>query len=136
MSIGAADDFALRAFDGSVHQCCDPAWVTEYAGRVRQTMRTYLRGGRARVVWLTLPIPRGRRPFATTAVNDAVTRAAAGLAGVTVLRMDLVFTPAGHRELMSFRGRAVRIFRDDGVHLTITGTAIAAKLAAGAVRGR
>jgi hypothetical protein len=37
---------------------------------------------------------------------------------------------------MSFRGRAVRIFRDDGVHLTISGTAIAAKLATAAVRGR
>jgi hypothetical protein len=136
MSIGATDDFRLRAFDGSVHECCDEGWVAEYAGRVRQTMRTYLRGGRARVVWLTLPIPRGRRPFATTSVNDAILRAAAGVPGVTVLRMDLVFTPAGHRELMSFRGRAVRIFRDDGVHLTITGTAIAAKLAAAAVRGR
>ncbi len=135
MSIGAADDVRLRAFDGSVHECCDEAWIGEYAGRARQQMRTYLRGGKARVVWLTLPIPRGERPFAAAAINAAIIQAAAGLPGVTVVRMDVVFTPDGHREFMPYRGHDVPIFRDDGVHLTITGTAIAAKLVAAAVRG-
>lgn len=134
MSIGAADDFPLRAFDGSVHACCDEGWIREYAGRVRQQMTTYLRGGRARVVWLTLPTPRGERPFVAASINDAILRAAAGLAGVSVVRMDVVFTPDGHREVMAHRGHDVRIFREDGVHLTITGTAIAAKLVAAAVR--
>jgi hypothetical protein len=136
MSIGAADDFRLRAFDGSVHECCDAAWVSEYAGRARQQMTTYLRGGLARVVWLTLPIPRGERPFVAAAINDAVLRASVGLPGVSVLRMDVVFTPDGHREFMPHRGHDVPIFREDGVHLTITGTAIAAKLVAAAVRAR
>jgi len=135
MSIGAADDFALRAYDGSVHQCCDDAWIGEYAGRARQQMVTYLRRGRARVVWLTLPIPRGERPFVAASINDAILRAATGLPGVTVVRLDVVFTPDGHRELMQHRGHDVPIFREDGVHLTITGTAIAAKLVAAAVRG-
>lgn len=93
ISIGAADDFPLRAFDGSVHQCCDEGWELEYAGRVRQTMTTYLRGGRARVIWLTLPIPSGERPFAAATVNAAIIRASAGLRGVSVLRLDQVFTP-------------------------------------------
>ena len=136
ISIGAADDFRLRAFDGTVHECCDEAWIDEYSGRVRRQMRTYRRRGAARVVWLTLPIPRGERPFATAAVNAAVIRASAGLRGITVARMDIVFTPDGHREVMSYRGREVRIFRQDGVHLTIAGTAIAAKLVAAMVRRR
>ena len=134
VSMGAADDFPLRAFDGSLHVCCDEAWELEYAGRVRKTMQTYLRDGRARVIWLTLPIPAGERPFAAAAVNAAVIRASAGLHGVSVLRMDQLFTPEGHREVMPYRGRMVRIFRPDGVHLTITGTAIAARLVAGALR--
>ena len=136
ISIGAADDFPLRAFDGSVHQCCDDAWIAEYSGRVRQQMQTYLRGGRARVVWLTLPVPRGERPFATAAVNTAVIGASVGLPGVQVARIDTLFTPDGHRELMTYRGRTVRIFRQDGVHLTITGTAIAARLVAEMLRAR
>lgn len=134
MSIGAADDFPLRAFDGSLHDCCDEGWVREYAGRARQQMTTYLRGGRARVVWLTLPIPRGQRPFVAASINDAILQASAGLPGVTVVRLDVVFTPDGHREFMQHRGHDVPIFRADGVHLTITGTAIAAKLVAAAVR--
>jgi hypothetical protein len=134
MSIGAADDFRLVAFDGSIHECCDEAWINEYAGRVRKQMLTYLRGGRARVVWLTIPIPRGERPFVAAAINDAILRAATGMAGVSVVRMDIVFTPDGHREVMDYRGRPLSIFRDDGVHLTIAGTAIAAKLVAEAVR--
>lgn len=136
ISIGAADDFRLRAFDGTVHECCDEAWIGEYTGRVRQQMQTYLRRGTARVVWLTLPIPRGERPFATTSVNAAVIRASAGLRGVAIARLDIVFTPDGHREFMLHRGRDVRIFRQDGVHLTITGTAIAARLVAAIVRRR
>jgi hypothetical protein len=136
MSIGAADDFPVKAYDGSVHQCCDEGWIAEYSGRVKQQMKTYLRGGRARVVWLTLPIPRGARPFATEAINTAVLRAGLGEPGVTVVRTDLVFTPDGHREVMNYRGRDIRLFRPDGVHLTITGTAIAAGLAADAVLAR
>ena len=136
ISIGAADDFPLRSFDGSVHQCCDEGWELEYAGRVRKTMTTYLRGGRARVIWLTLPIPAGERPFATAAVNAAIIRASAGLNGASVLRLDQVFTPDGHRDVMPYRGRMVRTFRPDGVHLTIAGTAIAARLVADALRDR
>ncbi|HVF80014.1 MAG TPA: hypothetical protein VNA28_17105 [Solirubrobacteraceae bacterium] len=134
MSIGAADDFRLRAFDGSIHECCDEAWIAEYSGRVKKQMLTYLRGGRARVIWLTLPIPRGERPFVAASINDAILRASAGLAGVSVVRMDIVFTPEGHREVMDYRGSTLPIFRADGVHLTIAGTAIAAKLVAEAVR--
>lgn len=37
---------------------------------------------------------------------------------------------------MPYRGRMVRTFRPDGVHLTIAGTAIAARLVAGALRDR
>ena len=134
VSIGAADDFPLRGRDGSVHECCDAAWELEYARRARQAMLTYLRGGRARVVWLTLPIPSGQRPFAAAGVNAAVIRASAGLRRVSVLRLDQIFTPGGHRAFMPYRGRLVRTFRSDGVHLTITGTAIAARLVAAALR--
>jgi hypothetical protein len=136
MSIGATDDFRRRAFDGSIHECCDEAWIGEYEGRVRKQMRTYLRGGKARVIWLTIPIPRGERPFVASSINEAILRTSAGRPGVSVLRMDVVFTPDGHREVTDYRGRPVSIFREDGVHLTIPGTAIAAKLIAAAVRER
>ena len=66
----------------------------------------------------------------------AILRAAQGLDRVTVLRLDLVFTPDGFREVMPYRGRNVRVRVSDGIHMTIAGSAIAAKLVAAALRSR
>jgi hypothetical protein len=85
------------------------------------------------VLWLTLPIPRRKRET-TDAVNAAVIAAAEGLDGVTILRMDLVFTPQGYRDEMPYRGRTLGVREVDGVHLNITGAAIAAKIVAAAIR--
>jgi len=126
MSIGANEGIAMPVAGVSV-DCCGEPWVAEYARRVRTMMRTYQRGGRARVLWLTLPMPRDARHIPTFgAVNAGILRAAAGLPGVTVLRMDLLFTPAGYRDVMRHRGKSVRVREIDGVHLSISGTAIAA----------
>ncbi|MGH2944155.1 MAG: hypothetical protein ACRDLN_15420, partial [Solirubrobacteraceae bacterium] len=121
--------------DGAAHACSGPDWVDEYGRRVRSMMLTYRRRGRGRVVWLTLPIPRGSRAM-TDAVNLAVLRAARGLQRVTVLRIDLFFSPSGFREVMRYRGRNVRVRERDGIHLNIAGTAIAAKLVAAELRRR
>jgi hypothetical protein len=115
--------------------CCEPGWVAEYARRVRAMMQTYARRGRGRVVWLTLPLPKGRREVAD-AVNLAVLRAAEGLTPVTVVRLDEVFTPAGFRDVMRYRGRDVRVRERDGIHLNVAGTAIAARLVAAVLRAR
>jgi len=133
VSLGVADGFPLRVGDGATQECCGTAWIAEYARRVRAIMTTYLRRGRARVLWLTLPIPKGPRAV-TDAVNRSILHAAEGLAGVNVLRMDLFFTPDGFRDVMPYRGRDVDVREEDGIHLNITGTAIAAKLVAAALR--
>jgi lysophospholipase L1-like esterase len=135
VSLGVADGFPLRARDGTRQECCGAAWIAEYTRRVRAMMKTYLRHGRARVLWLTLPIPKGPREV-TDAVNRSVLQAAEGLAGVSVLRMDLVFTPDGFRDVMPYRGRPVDVREEDGIHLNIAGTAIAAKIVAAALRKR
>jgi hypothetical protein len=135
VSIGAAEGFALRTPAGASATCCGERWVVEYARRVRAMMRTYLRGGRARVVWLTLPLPRGatRLPI-TNAVNAAILRAAAGLGGVRVLRMDRLFSPNGFQEIIRYRGRDVPVRTPDGIHLNVPGTAITAKVIFDALR--
>jgi hypothetical protein len=135
MSIGVVDGFPMRTPSGARIECCGPSWVSEYARRVRAMMRTYRRDGRARVIWLTLPLPKGPTEVAS-AVNLAVVQAARGLRDVTVLRMDQVFTPNGFRETMPYRGRVVDVREEDGIHLNITGQVIAARIVAGALRGR
>jgi hypothetical protein len=137
VSVGAVEGFAMRGADGVSHDCCDEAWVTEYARRVRELMRIYRgdRRGPGRVFWLTIPGPGdpARVPI-VAAVNSAIVRAAEDLKHVRVLRMDLLFTPQGYRETMRYRGRDVRVREGDGIHLNVAGTAIAARAVAQALR--
>jgi hypothetical protein len=132
ISVGAATDaLPLQTPAGAMVDCCDEPWVLAYSRRVRAMMRTYLRGGRGRVFWLTPPLPRyPPRAKITNAINEAILHAAEGLAGVTIARVDLIFSPDGYRDVMRYRGRDVRVRESDGVHLNIPGTAIVAKLLA------
>jgi hypothetical protein len=99
-------------------------------------MDIYARSGRARVLWLTSPLPRPeRRVRSVIGANAAIVAAGAGLPNVTILRMDLVFTPNGYRDVIRYRGRDVAVRADDGVHLNVAGTAIAASIVAHALRG-
>ncbi len=61
-------------------------------------------------------------------------RAGTNMTGVTVLRMDRLFTPNGFTETIRYRGRDVRVRTADGIHLNVSGTAIAAKVIATALR--
>ena len=133
VAIGAVDGFGMQAPDGTTRQCCGADWIAEYTRRVRAIMLTYRRKGRGRVIWLTLPIPKGPRAVAD-AVNFSIVAAAKDLPRVTVLRLDELFTPDGFREVMPYRGRTVRVREVDGIHLNIAGTAIAAKLVAAELR--
>jgi hypothetical protein len=126
MFIGANDGFPMAGAD-----CCGAAWVAEYARRARRMMRTYARGGRARVLWLLLPAPRGgsfREVF--PAVNAALRRAARGLDDdVRLVELDEFFTPGGrYRDSIQVGGKTVRVRQGDGVHLNPTGASIAANI--------
>ena len=134
---GASDGLALANRLRVLQPCCSDSWKSIYARRVRKMMRTYLQGGRGDVVWLTLPAPRSApRKLIDDAVNAAIVHAAQGLPGVTVVRMDLLFTPNGFQETIRCRGRDVAVREPDGVHLNIAGTAIAANAVCKAITDR
>jgi len=135
ISLGAAEGSALPTADGTRRDCCSEAWVAAYARRVRQTMLIYREHGLARVIYLTVAAPRGAaRAVVVSAVNAGILRAAVGLHGVTVLRMDLLFSPHGYQEILRYGGRDVHVREADGVHLNVSGTAIEAHEVARALR--
>jgi len=135
MSLGVNEGFAMTPPGGAPLECCGEPWLAEYVRRVRAMMATYRRKGEGRVLWLTLPLPRGGPKTGTIlAVNSAIVRAAKGLKGVRVLRMDSLFTPNGFTEVIRYRGRYIRVRTADGIHLNVSGTAIAAKVIAAAIR--
>ena len=128
--IGANDGFAIKGRRGTA-ACCGPAWVAAYATRVEAMMRSYVRGGRAYVYWLTLPTPRPEsfaRVFAR--VNDAIRRAGRRVGGnVRVIDLVPVFTPGGvFRQTITFRGRTIDARQPDGIHLSPAGAAVATTL--------
>jgi hypothetical protein len=122
--------------DGAEQACCGDAWQREYRRRVRAIMDAYRRNRAARVYYLTLPSPRNPANAEIVAkVNDAIVRAGAGVAGVSVLRMDRLFSPHGYQETLHDGGRDIAIREADGVHLNASGQAIAARETAKAIRG-
>jgi len=129
--LGANDGFDLRSASGRRAACCGAAWVSAYARRVEAMMRSYRRGGRSRVYWLTLPAPRPAS-FARIfpRVNAAIERAAKRVGdGVRVIDLVPVFTPGGEfRQTITFRGHTIDARQPDGVHLSIAGASVAASL--------
>lgn len=135
LSIGANEGFAMASVGGAKHTCCDAGWIAEYSRRMRAAMLTYARDGLGRVLVLTIATPRERRRASiTAAVNTSIVLAAEGLAGVRVLRMDLLFSPQGYSEVIRHEGADVDVREADGVHLNVAGTQIASRVVADAVR--
>jgi hypothetical protein len=136
--IGANEGFPLPVPGGDKVDCCGPDWAAAYANRVRRMMNTYRQGGRARVYWLTLPIPRdGDLAEVARAVNAAIEVAAEPFrAQVRVLDMTSLFTPGGrYRDAMTVDGRKQIVRDPDGIHLNDTGAGLAADKVLAAIRG-
>ena len=137
VAIGANEGWPSETPAGATVECCDEVWEEELARRIRTMMRTYLRRGHGRVVWMTLPAPDGDKKTAIfEAVNRAIIRAGNKMPRTTILRADLIFSPDGFRETMRYRGVTVRVREPDGIHLNAAGTAIAAKEIAEALRAK
>lgn len=135
VSIGGAEGGTMATPAGGSVVCCDEPWVAEYSRRVRLLARTYASDGHGRVLWLTQPEPRDPRfALVVDAVNAAIVRAAERSKDVVVVRLDTVFTPHGYANTVRYRGRTVHVRQDDGLHLSIAGTAIAAREIAAAMR--
>jgi hypothetical protein len=134
--IGANEGFSMPGADGKELQCCGPAWAAEYAYRARRMMNTYRQGGKARVYWLTLPLPRASNfQKVARSVNAAIRVGAEPYrAHVRVLDMTSLFTPDGYRDAMDVDGRREIVRDPDGIHLNAAGAEVAAGVVLEAVR--
>ncbi len=118
LSLGINDGVPIAGVE-----CCSPAWSAAYARRARSLMRTYTRGSRGRMLWLTLPLPRDPR-FAviSRAVNVGIRQAAAGQESVTLIDLAELLTPGDrYRDAIPIDGQSVRVRAGDGIHLSVAG---------------
>jgi hypothetical protein len=128
--LGANEGFPLR-WHGKRHNCCSRAWRMAYSARAQAMMRSFERGGDARVYWLTLPAARPHSWNRIYRAVDLALRSAAGREGdgVRLLDMGAVFTPSGHFQQTIKRGsRRVSVRQRDGIHLNVAGARIAAQV--------
>jgi len=134
--LGANDGFPMRSPKGRVAECCGEPWIAEYSRRVEAMMRSYVRGGAGRVLWLTLPAPRdGHFVAVYEPVNQAVRRAAERVPGAAVVAVDELLAPGYRfRETIVRGGREIAVRQDDGIHLSLEGADLAAAAAITALR--
>ena len=128
--LGANEGFPLR-WHGKKRNCCSRPWRQAYAARAQAMMKSFERGGDARLYWLTLPAARPHRwNRIYRAVNQAL-RSAAGREGdrVSLLDMGAVFTPSGRfQQTIKRGGRRVTVRQRDGIHLNVAGARIAVQV--------
>ena len=113
----------------SQHQlipCCGPQWLALYAGRVRPLIGAYLRGGRARVYWLLLPVPReAQRAPLFEAINDALGLLAPEFHGaLRLIPTAAVISPGGFQTTIAYDGLQLHPRASDGIHLTHAGACV------------
>jgi uncharacterized protein len=139
--IGANDGFDMRTPSHRRARCCGKAWVREYARRAGKMMATYARGGSGRVYWLLLPQARSgffRKvyPRVNAGLRLAARSEPRGVRRrVRLVELNHLFTPHGrYRASMRWHGHRHRVRQRDGIHLSVSGAAIAAAIVARKMR--
>ena len=129
MFLGANDGFDLRSAAAGGRPAAARLGGA-YSSRVEAMMRSYLRGGRSRVYWLTLPAPRPA-PFARVfpRVNDAIGArpGASATACASSTRCGL-HARRRFRQTITFHGQTIDARQPDGMHLSSAGASVAATL--------
>ena len=123
--LGANEGFPLSTSAGRV-ECCGEAWIAAYTRKVRGLIRA---GGRHTIL-LTLPAPREthRQPI-FRAVNEGLRRAVALQPGSTLVDLVPVFSPGFvYRDSLPQRGKPLYVRETDGIHISVDGAPIVAKL--------
>ena len=139
ISVGAATDgLPLATAIGTLHRCCGEPWIAGLRQpRARDHADLPARRPRTRLLAHASPAALGAAGGRSHMRLDvAVHRAAAGLAGVRVIRIDRFFSPARLHGRITLRGREVPVRESDGVHLNVSGLAITAKAVAEVIRLR
>jgi uncharacterized protein len=134
--LGTTDNYDMRGPDGAPLRCCGTPWADEYARRTTELGAAYARGGEGRVLWLTLPAPRPPEWRAhMAAVNAALARAAAATPGSAIVAVDRLVSPGFRFQSFATVGaRRVRLRAEDGIHLSLQGSRLAARAVLRAIR--
>ena len=119
--IGANEGYPMPGPNGKDIPCCSPEWAAVYANRVRQVIDTYRQDGRAKVYWLTVPLPRDpARQRIASVVNQSVVV-------VRIIDTDEYFSPDDrYSDSITVDGNDQIVRESDGIHLNDAGSSLLA----------
>ena len=127
--IGANEGYPMPGPDGKDVACCSPEWAAIYANRARQVITNYRQGEKAKVYWLTVPLPRDpARQRIASVVNQAVAVAAQPWRSqVRIIDTDEYFAPDGkYSDSIPVDGEEQIVRESDGIHLNDLGSSLLA----------
>ncbi len=137
ITLGGRDaGFPLATADHGSIPCCGLDWQQGYAARLRPLVLSYLRGGRGRVYWLSLPVPRdaGAAPL-FAAVNGALRLLVGEFAGrMRLIPVEETISPGGFQDTLVYDGLTIHPRHPDGFHLTHEGGCVEGALVEDALR--
>lgn len=121
--------------NGGLTECCGRRWLRLYADLLRPLARSYIRGGKGHVYWLTLPAPEEalRAPL-YEAVNQALALLASEFPGeMSLINVAGVVSPGGFQHEISYEGLQIRPRTPDGIHLNHGGACVERSLVVAAM---
>ena len=129
--MGGNDGQGITLANGQVLRDGTEEWAKEYRRRVEVVMRTFSGGGKRKVYWVPMPIPRSQQLATDFHLMDlAVADAAATVPGVTDVNIVNRLSNNGQYSdyLRDRNGQTILARARDGIHLSQDGANLAASL--------
>ena len=123
------NDAQNMSVGGRILEAGSAEWAAEYQRRAAAVMTGFARANR-KVYWIGMPIARSARHAKVFKVaNDAVRKAASGVAGVRYVDIWAMFAPNGYYQdsFADEYGRVQRMRNSDGIHLSTAGAGYLAR---------
>ncbi|MGF7234729.1 MAG: DUF459 domain-containing protein [Frankia sp.] len=131
LTLGANDGQGFTMPNGDIYSAGSPAWVTEYTRRAVILLRIYSQGGRVPIYWMSLPIARSAKLDGYFRQLNAAIAAATRVVPRTHL-VNIRDRLADHGSYSAYltddSGHKILARDSDGVHMTIDGSRLAARI--------
>jgi hypothetical protein len=131
LTLGANDGQGFTMPNGDIYSAGSPQWVKEYTRRATILLRIYSQGGRVPIYWMSLPVAHNAKLDGYfRQLNSAITAASRVVPRTRLvdIRDRLSRNGAYSAYLTDDSGTKILARDSDGVHMTIDGSRLAARI--------
>ena len=128
--MGGNDGQGITLANGQVLRDGTQEWAKEYRRRIEVVMRIFSNGGKTRVYWVSMPVPRSQQLAVDYQLIDTgIKDAAAAVPGATYIDIAGPLSNNGqYSDYIQVDGRTILARTRDGIHMSQDGANYAASL--------